>query len=157
MILWENITLTIGLALHCSSAGLEKSALEGGRSKEAEVSGFRSSNPDPATFQLCLGLANITEPQFPHLQHGHNRKLYLIGLRGDWGDRASPAQAWCSPYPGARETFVFLLLIYFAEHNCSSSWNHVAKEREQGQKIFFRKTSTFFSLWLGMQTSTTLR
>lgn len=83
MILWENSTLTTGLALHCSSVGLEKSALEGGRGKEAEASGFLSSNLASATFQLCLGQANITEPQFPHLQHGHNRKLYLIGLRGD--------------------------------------------------------------------------
>lgn len=83
MILWENITFTIVLALCCSSLGLEKSALEGGRNKEAEVSGFLSSNPASATFQLCLGQANIAEPQLPHLQNGHNRKLYLIGLRGD--------------------------------------------------------------------------
>ena len=46
MTLWENITLPIVLALGCSSLGLEKSTLEGGRSKETEVSGFE--------FKSCL-------------------------------------------------------------------------------------------------------
>lgn len=55
MILWENITLAIVLALGSSSLGLEKSALEGGGSEDADVSGFLSSNPASATFQLCSG------------------------------------------------------------------------------------------------------
>lgn len=55
MIIWENITLAIVLALGSSSLGLEKSALEGGGSEDADVSGFLSSNPASATFQLCSG------------------------------------------------------------------------------------------------------